>query len=109
MNDTGKDFSKYVKIIEDCMDKIEDNERLKNNMKLFKNIASEISEIEIKDFKTKQNMIEFVEETKQIPPMMAKKMDLIMQNEQLLKDYIEGHNRENTRNLRLGKDTEVSK
>ena len=106
MNDTGKDFSKYVKTIEDCMDKIEDNEWLKNNMKLFKNIASEISEIEIKDFKTKQSVIVFVEETKQIPPMMAKRLDLIMQNEQLLKDYIDGHNRENARNLRLGKNIE---
>ena len=48
----------------------------------------------------------FVEETKQIPPMMAKRLDLIMQNEQLMKDYIEGHNRENARNLRLGKNIE---
>ena len=106
MNDTGKDFSKYVKIIEDCMDKIEDNEWLKNNMKLFKNIASEISEIEIKDFETKQNVIALVEETKQIPSMMAKRLDLIMQNEQLMKDYIDGQNRENTRSLRLGKNIE---
>ena len=106
MNDTGKDFSKYVKIIKDCMDKIEDNEWLKNNMKLFKNIASEISEIEIKDFETKQNVIALVEKTNQIQPMMAKRLDLIMQNEQLLKDYIEGQNRENARNLRLGKNME---
>ena len=106
MNDTGKDFSKYVKIIEDCMDKIEDNEWLKNNMKLFKNIASEISEIEIKDFETKQNVIALVEKTKQIPSMMAKKLDLMMQNEQLMKDYIDGQNRENTRSLRLCKNIE---
>ena len=62
------------------MDEIEDNEWLKNNMKLFKNIASEISEIEIKDFETKQNVIALVEKTNQIPPMMAKKLDLMMQN-----------------------------